>query len=71
MALHEWAFATRTFRQMHGKEGGSTGLDNDFAVRGFSNIGAWILGRNMFVSSATLRAVCSGAQRQSLIRFRA
>jgi dihydrofolate reductase len=48
MALHEWAFATRRFREMHGKEGGSTGVDNDFAVRGFSNIGAWILGRNMF-----------------------
>ena len=48
MALHEWAFATRTFREMHGEEGGSTGVDNDFAVRGFSNIGAWILGRNMF-----------------------
>jgi dihydrofolate reductase len=48
MALHEWAFATRTFRELHGKEGGSTGVDNDFAVRGFSDIGAWILGRNMF-----------------------
>src|SRR5689334_23068817 len=48
MALHEWAFATRTFRQMFGREGGSTGVDDDFAARGFSNIGAWILGRNMF-----------------------
>ncbi|MGH9714800.1 MAG: dihydrofolate reductase family protein [Candidatus Acidiferrales bacterium] len=48
MALHEWAFATRTFRQMHGKDGGATGIDNDFAVRGFNNMGAWILGRNMF-----------------------
>ena len=25
-----------------------TGLDDDFAARGFSNIGAWIIGRNMF-----------------------
>lgn len=48
MAVHGWAFATRTFRQMHGQDGGSTGVDNDFAVRGFANIGAWILGRNMF-----------------------
>ena len=47
-ALHEWAFATRTFRQMFGSEGGTTGIDDDFAVRGFKNIGAWILGRNMF-----------------------
>ena len=48
MSLHDWAFATRTFRQMFGNEGGSTGLDNDFAARGFSNIGASILGGNMF-----------------------
>jgi dihydrofolate reductase len=33
---------------MVGKEGGGTGIDNDFAERGFENIGAWILGRNMF-----------------------
>ncbi len=48
MRLHEWAFATRTFRQMFGQEGGTTGVDDDFAVRGFDNLGAWILGRNMF-----------------------
>ncbi len=46
--IFDWLFATRTFRQMHGQDGGSTGVDNDFAVRGFHNIGAWILGRNMF-----------------------
>jgi dihydrofolate reductase len=48
MALHEWAFATRTFRQMFGQDGGTTGIDDEFAARGFNNIGAWILGRNMF-----------------------
>jgi dihydrofolate reductase len=47
-ALHEWAFATRTFHVMFGREGGTTGIDDAFAVRGFDNIGAWILGRNMF-----------------------
>ena len=47
-ALHEWAFATRTFHQMLGKEGGATGTDDDFVARGFDNIGAWIMGRNMF-----------------------
>jgi dihydrofolate reductase len=47
-ALHEWAFSTRTFRKMFGADGGTTGVDNDFAARGFENIGAWILGRNMF-----------------------
>jgi len=48
MALHEWVFATRTFKRMHGSEGGTPGVDDEFAARGFSNIGAWILGRNMF-----------------------
>ena len=48
MALHTWAFATRTFKQMHGESGGSTGIDDEFAVRGFRGVGAWILGRNMF-----------------------
>jgi len=47
-ALHAWARATRTFRQMFGSDGGTTGVDDDFAVRGLANIGAWILGRNMF-----------------------
>jgi dihydrofolate reductase len=36
------------FRQMFGSEGGTSGIDDDFAVRGFDNIGAWIMGRNMF-----------------------
>lgn len=48
MTLHEWAFATRTIRRMFGSEGGSTGVDEQYAARGFANIGAWILGRNMF-----------------------
>jgi len=48
MALHEWFFPTRTFKRMHGNGDGTTGIDDDFAARGFSNIGAWILGRNMF-----------------------
>jgi dihydrofolate reductase len=48
MDLHRWAFATRTFRRMHGGEGGTTGVDEDFAARSFDSVGAWILGRNMF-----------------------
>jgi dihydrofolate reductase len=49
-ALHGWAVATRTFqRQVFGNDGGdATGIDEDFAARGFDNVGAWILGRNMF-----------------------
>jgi dihydrofolate reductase len=46
--LHGWFIPTRTFRRMSGKEGGETGPDDDFAARGFENIGAWIMGRNMF-----------------------
>jgi dihydrofolate reductase len=48
MAVHQWFFATRTFQKIHGRDGGTTGIDDDFAARGFTNIGAWILGRNMF-----------------------
>lgn len=47
--LHGWLFPTRTFQRMlFGKDEGTTGVDNDFAARGFENVGAWILGRNMF-----------------------
>lgn len=47
--LHQWAFPTRTFQRIvFGTEGGTTGIDDDFAARGFQNVGAWILGRNMF-----------------------
>src|SRR3546814_4167258 len=31
-----------------GNDGGTVGIDDDFAARGFQNVGAWILGRNMF-----------------------
>ena len=48
LALHEWAFATRTFQRMFGNDAGATGIDDDFAARSFENVGAWILGRNMF-----------------------
>jgi dihydrofolate reductase len=48
MALHDWAFATRTFRSAHGDGEGETGVDDGFAARGFANMGGWILGRNMF-----------------------
>ncbi|MBS1785584.1 MAG: dihydrofolate reductase family protein [Acidobacteria bacterium] len=48
--LMEWVFPTRYFKAMHGGGGerGETGVDNAQAKRGFENIGAWILGRNMF-----------------------
>jgi dihydrofolate reductase len=47
--LHQWLVRTRTFqRALFGKDGGTTGVDDDFAARGFHHVGAWILGRNMF-----------------------
>ncbi len=48
-ALHKWAFATHTFQKMvMGSDGGEAGVDDSFMARGFDNVGAWILGRNMF-----------------------
>jgi dihydrofolate reductase len=46
--LMEWFFPTRFWRKMQGQDGGETGIDNKMAEQGFENIGAWILGRNMF-----------------------
>jgi dihydrofolate reductase len=46
--LHDWFVPTRFFREMYGDTGGTTGVDDDFAARAFKNVGAWILGRNMF-----------------------
>ena len=47
--LHQWFVPTKTFQQqVLGKKEGTSGVDNEFAKRGFENIGAWIMGRNMF-----------------------
>lgn len=46
--LHEWAFATRTFRAVHEMEGGATGPDDEVAKEYFQNVGATIMGRHMF-----------------------
>jgi dihydrofolate reductase len=46
--LHDWFVPTRTFKEMQGAGSGTTGVDDDFAARGFKNVGACILGRNMF-----------------------
>jgi dihydrofolate reductase len=46
--LHKWFQDTEVFRKIHGQSGGSQGVDNDFAAQSFENVGAWILGRNMF-----------------------
>ncbi len=46
--IMDWVFPTDMWRRMHGHGPGEAGVDNEFAQRGFENIGAWILGRNMF-----------------------
>ena len=43
-----WFFQTDVWKKMHGESGGGRGVDNDFALRAFENVGAWVLGRNMF-----------------------
>ncbi len=59
MALHQWVLGTKTFQRMSadfaasliGEQVGRGGVDDDFAARGFENLGAWIIGRNMFAPS--------------------
>ena len=46
--LFQWYFGTKTFRTMFGQEGGSDGIDEQFAARAMDGFGAFILGRNMF-----------------------
>lgn len=46
--LHAWLLPTRTFEQMNGRSGGTTGVDDEFAREAMANVGAWIMGRNMF-----------------------
>jgi dihydrofolate reductase len=46
--LHEWVIGTKTFQSMYGDAAGREDVDDDFAARGFENLGAWIMGRNMF-----------------------
>jgi dihydrofolate reductase len=47
--LHRWFVSTQSFKATYGDDsGGTRGIDNDFAARAMANLGAWILGRNMF-----------------------
>jgi dihydrofolate reductase len=50
-SLHDWLVTSRTFQRMIGREGGEGGLDDEFAARSMSGVGAWIMGRNMFAPS--------------------
>src|SRR6266853_6271658 len=48
MRLHEWVFPLRAFRQMHGLEGGEVNDSTAILEETFANIGATVMGRNMF-----------------------
>jgi dihydrofolate reductase len=46
--LHEWFVATRTFRGVEDPDDGGRTIDDEFAARAFTGVGATIMGRNMF-----------------------
>jgi dihydrofolate reductase len=48
MRLHEWAFATDTWNEQHGQQGGARSADSEVAERMMQGIGAFIMGRKMF-----------------------
>ena len=49
LALHEWVFATRSWREAHGRDGGEgDSIDDRYAQAWSTNTGAYIMGRNMF-----------------------
>jgi len=46
--LHEWVFPLAVWRRMHGREGGAVNASNAVVEEAFANVGATIMGRNMF-----------------------
>jgi len=46
--LADWVIATRAWRDMHGMEGGETGLDSEIVEGWISRVGATVMGRRMF-----------------------
>jgi dihydrofolate reductase len=60
MALHQWFFETKTFVRAHGRDGGQTGVDDDFAARGFDNVCAWIIGHVRSLSRPMARRCLEG-----------
>nr|HEX4319230.1 dihydrofolate reductase family protein [Kofleriaceae bacterium] len=47
--IMQWFFPTRAFQSVHGAgDGGETGVDHGVAAKAFDNVGAWVMGRNMF-----------------------
>jgi len=48
MRLHEWAFALAIFREPHELEGGEVNESTPVVEESLANIGATVMGRNMF-----------------------
>jgi dihydrofolate reductase len=48
MRLHDWVFATASWRRQHGEEGGEDGADSEVADEVMQGVGAYIMGRHMF-----------------------
>jgi dihydrofolate reductase len=48
MGLHQWLFETASWREQHGQKGGARTADSDVVDGLFRNVGAYIMGRNMF-----------------------
>jgi dihydrofolate reductase len=48
LELHQWFFPLKAFREMHGQDGGEVNVSNQVAQERLANVGATIMGRNMF-----------------------
>jgi dihydrofolate reductase len=48
LELHQWFFPLKAFREMHGQDGGEVNVSNQVAQERLANVGATIIGRNMF-----------------------
>jgi len=59
-ALHSWFYATRTFQKMFGKDDGATGIDDDFAARGMTNLALGFLAGTCSAQSAVLGRMITG-----------
>jgi dihydrofolate reductase len=46
--LHDWVIALAAWREAHGREGGEVNASTDVIERDVTNVGAGIMGRNMF-----------------------
>ena len=50
MRLHEWVFPLRVWRAQHGQAGGGDNESSRVVEEANQNLGATIMGRNMFVA---------------------